>query len=97
MYDPVAWCWDCIDFGPNGGLADLVAVWPAAVGPAIAANAWPARIARDGSSGVDGSLKIEILPLCVSRKTKSENVPPVSTVTRKRPMRVTARRSWLRG
>ena len=34
-------------FGPESGLADVVAAWPAAVGPAIAANAWPARIARD--------------------------------------------------
>jgi hypothetical protein len=35
-------------FGPESALADVVAAWPAAVGPAIAANAWPARIARDG-------------------------------------------------
>ena len=34
-------------FGPESGLTDVVAAWPAAVGPAIAANAWPARIARD--------------------------------------------------
>jgi hypothetical protein len=34
-------------YGPESGLADVVAAWPAAVGPAIAANAWPARIARD--------------------------------------------------
>ncbi len=35
--------------GPAGAIADVVAAWPAAVGPAIAANAWPARIARDGT------------------------------------------------
>ena len=35
--------------GPAGAIADVVAVWPDAVGPAIAANAWPARIARDGT------------------------------------------------
>jgi hypothetical protein len=36
-------------FGPAGALGDLVAAWPKAVGPAIAANAWPARISRDGT------------------------------------------------
>jgi predicted nucleic acid-binding Zn ribbon protein len=35
--------------GPGGVIADVVAAWPAAVGPAIAANAWPARVARDGT------------------------------------------------
>jgi hypothetical protein len=34
-------------FGPESELADVVTVWPEAVGPAIAANAWPARMARD--------------------------------------------------
>ena len=36
-------------FGPQAGLAELVERWPAAVGEAIAHNAWPARIARDGT------------------------------------------------
>jgi hypothetical protein len=36
-------------FGPQAGLGEVVAVWPKAVGSAIAANAWPARIARDGT------------------------------------------------
>jgi Dna[CI] antecedent, DciA len=35
--------------GPPGAISAVVAVWPDAVGPAIAANAWPARIARDGT------------------------------------------------
>ena len=35
--------------GPPGAISALVAVWPEAVGSAIAANAWPARIARDGT------------------------------------------------
>src|SRR3954454_5584378 len=30
-------------------MAELVEAWPAAVGEAIARNAWPARIARDGT------------------------------------------------
>ena len=36
-------------FGPAVGMAPLVEVWPAAVGPEIARNAWPARLARDGT------------------------------------------------
>ena len=36
-------------FGPAAGMADLVRVWPAAVGDQIARNAWPARVARDGT------------------------------------------------
>lgn len=35
--------------GPGGAISEVVAVWPEAVGPAIAANSWPARIARDGT------------------------------------------------
>jgi len=36
-------------FGPAAGMADLVTAWSAAVGEQIARNAWPARIARDGT------------------------------------------------
>jgi hypothetical protein len=36
-------------FGPALGMAPLVEAWPAAVGAEIARNAWPARIARDGT------------------------------------------------
>ena len=36
-------------FGPQGGIGDAVAAWPAAVGPEIARNAWPARFQRDGT------------------------------------------------
>jgi hypothetical protein len=36
-------------FGPESGLGEVVTAWPEAVGPAIAANAWPARIGRDGT------------------------------------------------
>jgi hypothetical protein len=35
--------------GPQAGMAELVERWPAAVGAGIARNAWPARIARDGT------------------------------------------------
>ena len=36
-------------FGPQAGMAELLERWPQAVGEAIARNAWPARIARDGT------------------------------------------------
>jgi hypothetical protein len=36
-------------FGPTGAMAEIVRAWPAAVGEAIARNAWPARVARDGT------------------------------------------------
>ncbi|HEU4448737.1 MAG TPA: DUF721 domain-containing protein [Gaiellaceae bacterium] len=35
--------------GPAGAISDVVEAWPEAVGPAVAANAWPARTARDGT------------------------------------------------
>jgi hypothetical protein len=36
-------------FGTAGAMADIVAAWPGAVGTTIAENAWPARLARDGT------------------------------------------------
>ena len=36
-------------FGPEGAIGEIVTAWPAAVGPAVAVNAWPARVARDGT------------------------------------------------
>src|SRR5690348_11267693 len=36
-------------FGAQPGLAGIVERWPEGVGDAIARNAWPARIARDGT------------------------------------------------
>lgn len=36
-------------FGVEGEIANLVAVWPATVGETVARNAWPARVARDGT------------------------------------------------
>jgi hypothetical protein len=36
-------------YGPVSGMAPLVEAWPAAVGSEIARNAWPARVARDGT------------------------------------------------
>lgn len=40
-------------FGPAAGMPELVAAWPEAVGETIARNAWPARIARDGTLHVN--------------------------------------------
>jgi hypothetical protein len=36
-------------FGPAEDMGEVVRAWPRAVGEAIAHNAWPARIARDGT------------------------------------------------
>jgi hypothetical protein len=36
-------------FGPTGAMAEIVRAWPDAVGDSIARNAWPARMARDGT------------------------------------------------
>jgi hypothetical protein len=40
-------------FGPAVGMAPLVEAWPSAVGRDIARNAWPARLARDGTLHVN--------------------------------------------
>ena len=42
-------------FGPQGGMPEILAAWPGAVGAMVAANAWPARIARDGTLHVNTS------------------------------------------
>jgi len=42
-------------FGPAAGMARIVSAWPEAVGPAVARNAWPSRIARDGTLHVTTS------------------------------------------
>ncbi len=44
--------------GPGGGMAAIVKAWPRAVGPAIAENAWPARVARDGTLHVATSSSV---------------------------------------
>jgi len=42
-------------FSPAGGMPEILEVWPGAVGPEIAVNAWPARIGRDGTLHVNAS------------------------------------------
>jgi hypothetical protein len=59
-------------FGTAGEMTDLVSAWPGLVGPHVATNAWPARLARDGTLHVNtsssawafelGHLEPEILP-----------------------------------
>ncbi|MBA3475332.1 MAG: DUF721 domain-containing protein, partial [Actinobacteria bacterium] len=41
-------------FGPvDGDMAGIVRAWPEAVGETVARNAWPARLARDGTLHVN--------------------------------------------
>jgi Dna[CI] antecedent, DciA len=40
-------------FGPGSGMAPVVEAWASAVGTEIARNAWPARLARDGTLHVN--------------------------------------------
>ena len=40
-------------FEGAGPMTELVAAWPAAVGETVASNAWPARLARDGTLHVN--------------------------------------------
>ena len=42
-------------FGTAAPMADLVELWPQVVGETIAANAWPARLSRDGVLHVNTS------------------------------------------
>jgi hypothetical protein len=42
-------------FGAQGGMPEVLEAWPAAVGEMVSANAWPARIARDGTLHVHTS------------------------------------------
>jgi hypothetical protein len=42
-------------FGPSGAMPEIVTAWPGAVGETVAANAWPARVARDGTLHVNAS------------------------------------------
>jgi hypothetical protein len=42
-------------FGPEAGIGEIVEAWPESVGEGIAANAWPARVARDGNLHVSTS------------------------------------------
>jgi hypothetical protein len=45
-------------FDGRGAMPRLVAAWPAAVGAEVARNAWPARVARDGTLHVHTSSSV---------------------------------------
>ncbi len=45
-------------FDGAGSMPRIVAVWPAAVGGEVARNAWPARVARDGTLHVNASSSV---------------------------------------
>jgi hypothetical protein len=57
-------------FGPAAGMAPIVEAWPAAVGADIARNAWPARLARDGTLHVNTSDSIWAFEL----KSRAEEI-----------------------
>src|SRR5439155_16812388 len=57
-------------FGPAAGMAPVVEAWPAAVGDVIARNAWPARLARDGTLHVNTSDSIWAFEL----KSRAEEI-----------------------
>jgi len=57
-------------FGPAAGMAPIVEAWPAAVGEVIARNAWPARLARDGTLHVNTSDSIWAFEL----KSRAEDI-----------------------
>ena len=42
-------------FDGGGAMLAIVTAWPRSVGPAVARNAWPARLARDGTLHVAAS------------------------------------------
>lgn len=42
-------------FGAAAGMAEIVTAWPGLVGEQVARNAWPARLARDGTLHVSTS------------------------------------------
>ena len=67
-------------FGPALGMAPVVEAWPTAVGAEIARNAWPARLARDGTLHVHTSDSIWAFELKSRaeeiRKRLGEHAPP---------------------
>ena len=57
-----------------GALADVVRVWPEAVGDAIARAAWPQRIARDGTllvAATSATLGVRARPARARRSSRS--------------------------
>ncbi len=57
-------------------LGELVSAWPAAVGEAVARNAWPARVARDGVLVVHASSSAWAFELTQLEATIRERLGP---------------------
>ena len=72
-------------FGPVAGMGRLIEIWPAAVGVEIARNAWPARVARDGTLHVHAKDSIWAFELTSRaeeiRQRLGELAPPKLTFT----------------
>jgi hypothetical protein len=64
-------------FGPDAAIGPLVRAWPEAVGDAIAQNAWPARIARDGTLMVSTSSSVWAFELTALEATMVERLRTV--------------------
>jgi hypothetical protein len=66
--------------GPQAAIGRIAEAWPAAVGEQIARNAWPARIARDGTLHVHTSSStwaFELEQLAADIRTRlGEFAPP---------------------
>jgi predicted nucleic acid-binding Zn ribbon protein len=70
-------------FGPVAGMARLVEAWPVAVGATIARNAWPARIARDGTlhvatSSAAWAFELGQLHDDILRRLSAADAPPLT-------------------
>ncbi len=76
-------------------MPEVLAAWPDAVGPMVAANAWPARIARDGTLHVNTSSSTwafelgQLAPTILARlhEALGEGVPKALRVRRRAPAR----------
>ena len=65
-------------FGAQGGIGDVVAAWPAAVGEEIARCAWPARFQRDGTLIVHARDSVWAFELTQRAGEISERLPNVA-------------------
>ncbi len=60
--------------GPDAAIGPIVKAWPESVGEAIAENAWPARIARDGTLHVATSSSVWAFELTALAETMLERL-----------------------
>ena len=89
--------------GSSAAMVEIVAAWPAAVGEAIAENAWPARLTRDGTLVVHASSSVwafELTHLQADIRARlgealGDSVPKaLSFVPGRLPERGTAEPAW---